>query len=77
VRDRPELMVLEVRFRPTGVAKVDIRVAAAHGLTTISLDETPTSGPIAKLPSFVTDPVLHLRNAWSLHRLRHEVERSV
>jgi hypothetical protein len=75
VRECPHRMLLEVRFRPTGIAHVDIRVLA-HGFgSTIILEETPTGGPFAFLPRLITDPLLILRNALSLQRLRNEVER--
>jgi uncharacterized protein YndB with AHSA1/START domain len=75
-RDRPHRMVLEVRFRPTGVARVEIRVAPGPGGSAIILEETPTNGPVSRLPRFIIEPLLTLRNAISLQRLRHEVERS-
>jgi hypothetical protein len=68
-------MVLEVRFRPTGVARVEIRVAPGSAGSTIVLEETPTDGPVSRLPRFIIEPLLKLRNAISLQRLRHEVER--
>jgi uncharacterized protein YndB with AHSA1/START domain len=74
-RDRPHRMVLEVRFRPTGVARVEIRVAPGDAGSTIVLEETPTEGPVSRLPRFIVEPLLALRNAISLQRLRHEVER--
>ena len=67
-------IVLEVRFRPTGTARVEIVVDTTDDGTVVTMDETPDSGPVSWLPSFVTDPLLHARNAWSLQRLRHEVE---
>jgi uncharacterized protein YndB with AHSA1/START domain len=75
-RDRPHRMVLEVRFRPTGVARVAIRVAPGHSGSTIILEETPTDGPVSRLPRFIIEPLLTLRNALSLQRLRHEIEGS-
>jgi uncharacterized protein YndB with AHSA1/START domain len=74
--DRPRRIVLEVRFRPTGVAKVEIRVSAHGSGSTIVLEETPTGGLVSLLPRFITDPLLTVRNALALQRLRHEVERS-
>jgi uncharacterized protein YndB with AHSA1/START domain len=71
----PERIVLEVRFRPTGVAKVAIDVARDGDTSIVTLTESPTGGPISHLPGFVTDPLLFLRNALALQRLRHEVER--
>ncbi len=76
-RDRPNRMVLEVRFRPTGVATVEIAVVADGSETVVSLQETPTGGPAAWLPRIITDPALWARNALSLQRLRHEIERRV
>jgi hypothetical protein len=74
IRERPRRLFLEVRFRPTGIAHVDIRVLAEHSGSTIILEETPTGGPFALMPRLITDPLLMLRNALSLQRLRHEVE---
>lgn len=74
-RDRPERLVLEVRFRPTGVARVTIGVRATQRGSELTIEEHPTDGPFAKLPRLVTDPLLWVRNAISLQRLRHEVER--
>jgi uncharacterized protein YndB with AHSA1/START domain len=73
-RDRPNRIVLEVRFRPTGVARVEIGVAPAGTDSVITIDETPTQGPVSWLPRIITDPGLALRNAISLRRLRHEIE---
>jgi hypothetical protein len=75
IREHPHRMVLEVRFRPTGIAHVDIRVLPEGSGSTITLEETPTGGPFAFLPHLITEPSLTLRNALSLQRLRHEVER--
>jgi len=74
--DRPRRLVLEVRFRPAGVARVEIDVVPEAGGATIVMKETPISGPLAKLPQLLVAPLLRLRNALSLQRLRHEVERS-
>ncbi|HLM16836.1 MAG TPA: SRPBCC family protein [Acidimicrobiia bacterium] len=74
-RASPHRIVLEVRFRPTGTARVELVVDGTDGGSTVTMEETPDSGPISWLPRFVTDPLLHVRNAWSLQRLRHEIER--
>ena len=68
-------MALEVRFRPTGVAHVDITVEPAGAGSEVTIEEVPIRGPITVLPRFVTDPLLMARNALSLQRLRHEIER--
>jgi uncharacterized protein YndB with AHSA1/START domain len=75
-RDPPRKMVLEVRFRPTGVARVEINVIPESGGSTITLEETPLCGPISRVPRFVVDALLAVRNALSLQRLRHEIEKS-
>jgi hypothetical protein len=69
-------MVLEVRFRPAGVAQVEINVEPDAGGTRIDISETPTCGPLSKLPRAITNPILRMRNALSLWRLRRVVERS-
>jgi uncharacterized protein YndB with AHSA1/START domain len=74
-RDPPYRLVLEVRFRPTGVARVELDVAPVDGGSRVTMIERPSAGPITWLPSFVTDPLLIARNAWSLRRLRGEVEK--
>jgi uncharacterized protein YndB with AHSA1/START domain len=75
-RDRPNRLVLEVRLRPAGVAQVEINVEPDAGGARIDISETPTRGPLSKLPRSVTDPILKVRNALSLWRLRRVVERS-
>jgi uncharacterized protein YndB with AHSA1/START domain len=75
-RDRPRNLVLEVRFRPTGVARVAIALDETDDGCEVTLEETPTGGTARRLPRFVTDPLLAVRNAISLQRLRHEVERA-
>ena len=74
-RERPHLLSLEVRFRPTGVARVDIQVEPDGPASRVTIDETPTEGPLFHLPQLVTEPALKLRNALSLRRLRREIER--
>src|SRR3954470_21831528 len=68
----PGRMVLEVRFRPTGIARVEIDVARDGDGSVVTLVESPTGGPVSALPRIITDPLLFLRNAISLQRLRHE-----
>lgn len=74
-RTSPHRIVLEVRFGPSGSARVALTVAADDDGSIVTMEETPHSGPVTWLPWFITEPVLHGRNAWSLQRLRHEVER--
>jgi len=74
-RDPLHRIVLEVRFRPSGTARVEIEVEQADDGSVVTMGEAPDSGLVSWLPRLVTDPALHVRNAWSLQRLRHEVER--
>ena len=74
-RRRPDFVELQVRFRPTGVARVRIAVRAEAGASRVVMDEEMDSGPLSRLPRLVTDPLLSARNFWSLQRLRHEIER--
>jgi uncharacterized protein YndB with AHSA1/START domain len=74
-RESPHRIVLEVRFRPTGVANVEIDVARDGDRSIVTLVESPTCGPVSHLPRFITDPLLFVRNALGLQRLRHEIER--
>jgi hypothetical protein len=75
-RDPPRRMVLEVRFRPTGVARVAIEVSETGKGCLIAIEEVPVSGPVSHLPSWITEPALMLRNTLSLRRLRDEIERA-
>jgi uncharacterized protein YndB with AHSA1/START domain len=75
-RERPNRISLEVRFRPTGVARVQIDVRPEASGSLVTIQETPTRGPVSHLPRFITEPLLTLRNALALQRLRHEVEMS-
>jgi uncharacterized protein YndB with AHSA1/START domain len=74
-RERPRRMTLEVRFRPTGVARVDITTRPTPAGSEVTLYEEPTAGPAARVPRFLVEPLLSLRNWVALQRLRHEVER--
>src|SRR3954470_14499613 len=73
-RTSPHRMVLEVRFRPPGTARVELVVDPTDEGSVVTMEES-LSGPVSWLPRWVTEPLLHARNAWSLRRLRSEVER--
>jgi uncharacterized protein YndB with AHSA1/START domain len=74
--DRPRRMALEVRFRPAGIAAVEVDVASDGAGSIVSLTESPMRGLAARVPSIVMEPLLWARNALALQRLRHEVERT-
>ena len=63
--NRPERVSLEVRFRPTGIARVEIDVTVEASGSVVTIVESPISGPISRVPRFITDPLLALRNALS------------
>src|ERR1700722_13496285 len=74
-RDPPRRLVLEVRFRPAGVARVQIQIESATTGCAVVMTETPISGAVTLVPQIIVNPLLAIRNAISLQRLRHEVER--
>jgi uncharacterized protein YndB with AHSA1/START domain len=74
-RQPPNRIALEVRFRPTGVANVEIDIERDGDNSIVTITESPTGGPVSHLPGFLTDPLLFVRNALALQRLRHEIER--
>jgi hypothetical protein len=76
-RDWPRRLELEVRFRPVGVARVTLSIEPEGDGSTVVMEEAPRRGPVDWLPGRVVDPLLHVRNAWSLRRLRDEVQRRV
>jgi uncharacterized protein YndB with AHSA1/START domain len=69
----PHHIRLEVRFRPAGVAIVDLRMEPiGDGRTRVRMAETPTRGAARALAA-VTSVMLLVRNEWSLRRLRRLV----
>lgn len=74
-RQRPDRLTLEVRFRPTGVAHVTMTVQPDVNGSKFLIEEHPQSGPFAVAPRVLTEPLLWVRNAISVQRLRHEIER--
>ena len=76
-RERPRHLILEVHIRPTGTARVEITVEPVAEGSRVTMTEGPVGGVLAKVPRWITDPALTLRNALSLQRFRHEVERRV
>src|ERR1700760_4839476 len=47
-------IVLEVRFRPTGTARVEVTVERTDDGSVVIMEEHPDSGPVSWLPRFVT-----------------------
>jgi uncharacterized protein YndB with AHSA1/START domain len=70
-------LVLRAKVRPVGVARVELTLElAASGGTTVVMEEEPIDGPASHVPDAVTEPLLHLRNAETLRRLKALVEKS-
>lgn len=76
-RDWPRDLELEVRFRPVGVARVTVRVHERGDASRVEIEEHTRRGFAHRVPDLVVEPLLHVRNAWSLRRLRREVHRHV
>lgn len=67
---RPERFALETRFRPFGVARVDVELRADRDGTLVTITERPVAGPARRWSSAPLDRLVGLRNVWSLRRLR-------
>jgi hypothetical protein len=67
---------LEVRFRPVGVATVQLRLRPQQRgrATLVTMKERATRGPAGWIWSWPLNAAIGARNAWSLRRLRRLVE---
>ena len=72
--ERPRTMVLEARFRPFAINKVEVRLAPRDGGTKVVMIEYPTGGPAARLHNPLMELALKLRNVEALRRLRKLAE---
>ena len=72
-----ERVVLEVRFRPIGVAVVaiDLEPTNRGRSTRVTMTERPKSGPVRSLWFRPLDLAVHFRNVLSLRRLARLVQR--
>ncbi len=68
-------LVLVARGRPLGEARVDIELVPSAGGTTVTMNETPVSGPGKWLHNPLTEALLTRRNTESLARLSALTER--
>ena len=71
---RPRQLVMEVRFRPFMVGKVELRLRPRGRGTHVTMIEYPLSGPIARINNPLIDRALWARNVESLRRLRKLAE---
>lgn len=70
VADEGERIVLDARAMPLGRARVELRVRAAEGGSSVELSEEPVGGPARFIPRLLLDPATRVRNQHSLERLR-------
>lgn len=66
-------LVMVARGWPMGAARVDVRLEPVETGTTVTIVETPISGPAAWLRALV-EPLLLWRNHETLHRLAYLAE---
>ena len=72
--ERPRTLVLEARFRPFAVNKVELRLFPSGEGTRVVMVEYPTGGLAAKLHNPLMEVALKLRNVEALRRLRKLAE---
>ncbi|HST40202.1 MAG TPA: SRPBCC family protein [Conexibacter sp.] len=68
--DRPRLLRLRVMTRPLAVAYVTLRLTATAGGTRVEMDEVAADSRSRLFFNPLTDPLIKLRNAESLRRLK-------
>ena len=74
VANRPRQLVMEARFRPLMVAKVELRLRPRGSGTHVTMVEYPIDGPVAKVHNALLDRAIWARNLESLRRLRKLAE---
>ena len=73
--DAQQRIVLHARARPTGIARVDISLAARDGGTEVVIAERPIKGPAALLHNPAQDWLIDRRNRKGLRLLKQLAER--
>jgi hypothetical protein len=73
--DAPNRLVLRARARPTGVARVQIDIAASGDGSEVTIIEVPIEGPPAALHNPLQDWLIDRRNREGLRRLKQLAER--
>jgi uncharacterized protein YndB with AHSA1/START domain len=76
VANRPRQLVIEARFRPVMIAKVELRLRPRGRGTHVTMVEYPIGGPIARVYNPLLDRVIWARNVESLRRLRKLAEQT-
>jgi uncharacterized protein YndB with AHSA1/START domain len=72
--ERPRTLVLEARFRPFAINRVELRLSPSGAGTRVVMVEYPTGGPAAWLHNPLMDLAFKLRNVEALRRLRKLAE---
>lgn len=72
--DPPRRVAMRARLWPVGEATVELDVEPADGGCSVTMTETPTSGPFAWAPRPVVDTSVRLRNVETLKRLAYLAE---
>jgi uncharacterized protein YndB with AHSA1/START domain len=68
--DAPSRLVLHARMRPIAEARIELTLRSVSQGTRIQMVERLIGGPAARIPPWLTDPLVHLRNRRALARLR-------
>jgi uncharacterized protein YndB with AHSA1/START domain len=68
-REEQRRLVLEVRIRPLGRARVELTLDPTDTGTRVTMIEAPSSPLLVRILSPVLDPLIHLRNTEALRRL--------
>lgn len=72
--DPPRKMVMRPKGWPFGEANVVLEVKRTRAGCVVRITEFAVAGPGALIPQFLMDPLLHLRNVETLHRLSYLAE---
>ncbi len=75
--DPPRRLIMHARARPLGTAEVSMQLAERDGGTFVTMTETAGNRLSRLVLNRLTDPLIHLRNAESLRRLKRIVETGV
>ena len=75
--DPPHRLIMHARARPLGTADVAMRLTERDGGTFVTMTETAGDRLSRVMLNRLTDPLIHLRNAESLRRLKRIVETGV
>jgi uncharacterized protein YndB with AHSA1/START domain len=75
--DPPHRLVMHARARPLGTARVAMRLTERDGGTFVTMTETAGDRLSKLMLNRLTDPLIRLRNAESLRRLKRIAETGI